>query len=102
MRFHNLAGCSAAAIVALGATFASVVPSQAAMYPAAHFTTPYVQHVDCAAGFHLGPVGACILGTDDHRPDVAEHRDDNGGCDTKSVTKQDAAGNSETKTKTNC
>jgi len=72
------------------------------MFPAAVYAPSTVEHVDCAAGFHIGPVGACILGTDDHRPDVVERRDDNGGCETKSVTKQDAAGNTETKTKTNC
>ena len=73
------------------------------MYHITGFSTPYVQHVDCAAGFHLGPIGTCIIGTDDPaRPVVVEHRDNQVGCETKSVTKQDAAGNSETKTKTNC
>jgi hypothetical protein len=102
MNFHKLAGCSAAAIVATGAMFASVVPTQATMYPVAHFMPIYIQHVDCAVGLHIGPLGGCILGTDDPRPVVVEHRDDNVGCETKSVTKQDSSGNTETKTKTNC
>ena len=48
------------------------------------------------------PVGTCVIGTDDPAPPaVIERRDDNVGCETKSVTKQDASGNSVTKTKTN-
>jgi hypothetical protein len=82
--------------------FASIVPTQATMYPAAHFTTPYVQHVDCAAGLHIGPLGGCILGNDEPRHEGVEHRDDQGGCDTKTNKKEDSMGNSETKTKTNC
>jgi hypothetical protein len=45
-----------------------------------------IQHVDCAVGFHLGPVGTCVIGTDDPAPPaVIERRDDNVGCETKSV-----------------
>jgi hypothetical protein len=102
MSLRKFAGCSAAAVVAAGAMFASVVPTQATMYPAAHFATTYVQHVDCALGMHIGPLGGCILGTDEPRHDDVDHRDDSGGCQTKSVTRQDSNGNSETKTKTNC
>jgi hypothetical protein len=102
MPVHKLLGCSAAAVVAVGATFVSIAPTQATMYPITNYTTPYIQHIDCAAGFHVGPIGTCILGTDDPHPAVVEHRDDNVGCETKSVTKQDSMGNSETKTKTNC
>ena len=101
MSLQKLLGCSAAA-VAVGAVCAWTAPTQASMYPITHYATPYVQHADCAAGFHIGPVGTCILGTDDPRPVVVEHPDDHMGCETKSVTRQDAAGNSETKTKTNC
>ena len=36
------------------------------------------------------------------RPAVVERRDDNPGCETKTITKQDSDGNSVTKTKTNC
>jgi hypothetical protein len=102
MPVRKLLGYSAAAVVAVGAMFASIVPTQATMYPVTHFATQNIHHVDCAAGFRLGPIGTCIIGTDDPRPAVVEHRDDNGGCETKSVTKQDSMGNSETKTKTNC
>jgi hypothetical protein len=58
--------------------------------------------VDCAVGFHLGPLGTCVIGGDDPGPAVVERHDDNVGCETKAVIKQDAAGNSMTKTKTNC
>lgn len=71
------------------------------MYPIARDATPYVQQVDCAVGLHIGPAGGCILGNDEPRHEGVEHRDD-GGCDTKSVRKEDSMGNSETKTKTNC
>jgi hypothetical protein len=100
MLIGKLVGCSA--VVALGAMFASIVPTQATMYHT-QYSTPIIQHVDCAVGFHLGPVGTCVIGTDDPAPPaVIERRDDNVGCETKSVTKQDASGNSVTKTKTNC
>ena len=100
MTLQKLAGCSA--IVAVGAMFASVAPTQATMYHSTDFSTPYVQRVDCAVGFHLGPVGTCVIGTDDPRPAVVERRDNDAGCETKTVTKQDADGNSVTRTKTNC
>ena len=99
MSLRKFVGCSAAAVA--GAMFASIVPTQATMYPAAHFATPNVQHVDCAAGLHIGPVGGCILGNDEPRHEGVEHRDD-GGCETKTIKKEDSMGNSETKTKTNC
>jgi len=101
MTLDKLVSSSAAAIVAAGAMFASVAPTQAFMFPIARDAAPNIQLVDCAAGFRLGPIGTCILGTDEPRHD-GDHRDANGGCDTKSMTKTDAAGNSETKTKTNC
>jgi hypothetical protein len=98
---RKLVVCSAAA-VAVGAVFASIAPTQANMYRITQYSTPYIQHVDCAVGFHLGPLGTCVIGADDPGPAVVERHDDNVGCETKSVTKQDAAGNSVTKTKTNC
>ena len=98
MLMHKLVGCSAA----VGAMFASIAPTQATMYRITQYSMPYIQHVDCAVGFHLGPLGTCVIGTDDPGPAVVERHDDNVGCETKSVTKQDAAGNSVTKTKTNC
>jgi hypothetical protein len=102
MVLNKLTGCSAAAIISVAAMLAGVVPSQAAMQHAAFYASSDVRHVDCAVGAHVGPVGGCILGTDDPHPVVAEHRDNNGGCETKSVSKQDAQGNTETKTKTDC
>jgi hypothetical protein len=100
MTLQKLAGCSA--IVAISAMFASVAPTQATMYHTTDFSTPYVQRVDCAVGFHLGPVGTCVVGADEPRAAVVEHRDDNAGCEKKTITKQDSDGNSMTKTKTNC
>jgi hypothetical protein len=106
MSLRQLMGGSAAAIVGAGALLASVVAAPASMLPASHFATPNVQRVDCAVGAHIGPLGGCILGTDDHPPVVIERRaadvPDPNGCGTKSVTRTDADGNSETKTKTNC
>ena len=103
MALHRLIGYSAAAILGVGTMFTSVIPTQATMFPLVRYAAPYVQHVDCAVGAHIGPLGGCILGTDDSRPAVVEHPDNaNPGCETKSVTRTDASGNSETKTKTNC
>ena len=99
MSIHKYVGCSGA--VAAGAMLAWAAPSGASMYPVARDATPYILHVDCAAGFHLGPVGTCIIGTDDP-PVVVEHRDPDVGCETKTVKRTDAAGNTETKTKSNC
>jgi len=103
MSLRQLIGCSAAALVGAGAMLASVASTRATMLPVSRYATPYVQHVDCAIGAHIGPLGGCILGTDDPRPVVVEPRDANApGCETKSVTKTDAAGDSETKSKSNC
>jgi hypothetical protein len=105
-------------IVGFGASAAlasliSVGSTQAAMAPAVNAGKPNVHDVGCAIGFHVGPAGACILGGDNDPPPpppravvvepppvVVEHND--GGCETKSVNRTDAEGNSETKTKTNC
>ena len=94
---------SSAAAVAFAA-FMTAGGAQAAMSPAVHFGTSNVQHVDCAAGLHIGPVGGCILGTDEHHDNdrVTEHRAADEGCQTKSVQRTDGTGNSETHTKTNC
>ena len=54
------------------ARFLSSIAQEDAMHP--------------AVGFHLGPVGTCFIGTDDPAPPaVIERRDDNVGCETKSV-----------------
>lgn len=112
MFVHKLAGCGAAAAIA---SLLSIAAAQAAMAPAVHFRAADVQRVDCAVGFHIGPAGACILGADndppppppravvvDPPPVVVERHDDNPGCETKSVNRTDAMGNSETRTKSNC
>jgi hypothetical protein len=109
MSLRQLIGCSAAALVGAGAVLASVVTTQAAMLPVSRLATPHVQYVDCAIGAHIGPLGACIIGNNDNPPVVVEHRVVDApdpqaadGCSTKSVTKTDGAGNTETRTKSNC
>jgi hypothetical protein len=104
---RQLTGGSLAALLCAGALFASVATTQAAMSPVRSFATPNVRSVDCAVGAHIGPVGGCIIGTDDPPPVVVERRaadapNPSDGCATKSVTRTDNMGNSETKTKTNC
>jgi hypothetical protein len=54
-------------------------------------------------------LGACIISHDDNPPIVVEHRVIDApdlqaadGCSTKSVTRTDGSGASETHTKTNC
>ena len=109
MSSRQLIGGFAAALVGAGAILASVGATQATMLPVSHYATPYVQHVDCAVGAHIGPLGACIIGHDDNPPVVVEHRvidapdpQATDGCSTKSVTRTDQNGGSETHTKTNC
>jgi hypothetical protein len=103
MSLHRLAGYSAAAMLSAGFVLASLTPTDAFM-PAPRYDNPLIQKVDCAVGAHIGPLGGCILGTDDSRPpDAVGPRDVNGpGCETRSVTRSDSDGNSETKTKTDC
>ena len=109
MPILKIAGCGAS--IAL-ASLISIGSTQAAMAPAANAGNANVRYVDCAVGFHIGPAGACILGVDKDPPPpppraivvdpppVVEHNE--GGCETKSVNRTDAEGNSETKTKSNC
>jgi hypothetical protein len=93
--------CAAAATVAM---FLNIAPASAAMSPVIPHGVPDVQQADCAVGFQLGPAGACILGTPDHveHDRVIENRSSDEGCETKSVKRTDASGNSETHTATNC
>ncbi len=73
------------------------------MMPSSQQGTPAVQHVDCDVGFHLGPLGSCIIGTEErHDRVIDEHRAADEGCETKSVKRTDSDGNTETRTKTNC
>jgi hypothetical protein len=109
MSSHQLIGCFAAALLGAGAMLASVSASQATMLPAPRFATPNVQRVDCAIGAHIGPLGACIIGHDDNPPVVvgppvveAPAPQAAEGCATKSVTRTNANGDSETHTSTNC
>jgi len=101
MSLRQLIVCSTAAIIGGGALLASVAATEATILPASLKVTPYVQRVDCAVGAHLGPLGACILGSDDSTRAAPDPRGD-GGCATKSVTKTDSNGASETRTETNC
>lgn len=118
MLSRHLIGVSAAALFATGSMFASAAP--VSMAPNVTQAIPYVQTVDCAVGAHLGPLGACIIGTDDPpaAPVIVEQRaadvpnpdvttqitttQDPNGCTTKSVMQTDSMGNSETRTKSNC
>lgn len=118
LRYFMQAG---ATVGAAGTILLAVAAAQAAMQPATDVSAPYTQNVDCALGAHIGPVGGCILGTDNppavvvvappaaespqpvviepNRGDLAAPAD---GCATKSVTITDGSGNSETRTKTKC
>jgi hypothetical protein len=109
MSLRQLIGCSAAALVGAGAMLASATGAQATMLPVSHYATPYVHQVDCAIGAHIGPLGACILGANDNPPVVVERPIVEApappvadGCSTKSVTRTDGAGNTETHTSSNC
>jgi hypothetical protein len=109
MLSRHLIGFTALALVGAGSMFATAAPLTAV--PAVQQMTPFVQHVDCAVGAHIGPLGACVLGTDDTPapapPTIVEHRSADApvapdGCQTKSVTRTNGMGDSETKTKTDC
>ncbi len=91
----------AAAAVTIGA-LTSGGAAQAAMSPALHNDTSLLQRVDCAVGFHLGPAGACILGTEEPHERVIERRATDDGCETRTVHRSDDMGNSETRSRTDC
>ena len=103
MFVSKFTSCAAAATLA---ALLSVGPTKAAMYPALQYGSPTIQHVDCAVGMHVGPLGTCILGGEDRaeHPDrvIIERRAVDEGCQSKTVHKEDGMGDSETKTKTNC
>jgi hypothetical protein len=118
MYLRQLLSGSAASIVGAGFILASVASAQAIMLPARTAGTSSIVHVDCAIGAHIGPIGGCIIGNDNPPPQpvVVEHRAADvpivdapppadapaAGCASKSVTRTDGVGNSETKTATNC
>ena len=91
--------CSAAALTF---AFLSVGGAQAGMTPVAPGAASTVQLADCAVGFHLGPAGACIIGTPDHDDRVIERRSADEGCETHTVKRSDPDGNTETRTSSNC
>jgi hypothetical protein len=104
----KFAGCAAAAAIA---SVISIGATHAAMSPIKHYgETPPVHHVDCAVGFHIGPAGGCVIGTDDavapppppDRPVVIERRATDEGCQTRSVKRENSFGDSETHTQTDC
>lgn len=99
MNMQRIIGSTAA--LAIGALM-STGGAQAAMSPAIHNDTSIVQRVDCAVGFHIGPAGACIIGTEERHEKVIERRATDDGCETKTVHRSDGMGNSETRTKSNC
>jgi hypothetical protein len=107
MLVRKAMGCAAAAAMC---AFLPIGSPQAAMSPMTHYGTSNVHRVDCAVGFHIGPLGTCVVGVDNppppprnDRPVVVEHqRGVNDGCETKSVNRTDSEGNSETKTVTDC
>lgn len=61
---NKIFGASLGALVAGGAMLLAASTANAAMAPApaAHYSSPDVQLAWCAAGFHVGPVGACVAG----------------------------------------
>ena len=61
MSIYKSLGCSTAVMAGVMLTW--VAPTKAFLYPVAPAATSYIQHVDCAAGFHVGPVGTCVIGT---------------------------------------
>jgi len=118
MTLRQLLSGSAASIIGVGFILASAASAQATMLPARTAETTSIVHVDCAIGAHVGPVGGCILGTDNPPPQpvIVERRAADvpvveatppadapaSGCASKSVTRTDSMGNSETKSATNC
>jgi len=118
MSLRNVLGGTTAAVIGAGAMLVSAGTIQAAMLPAPLKAASYVQHVDCAVGAHIGPLGACIFGDTGYAPPpvdnpsgvVVERRAvdappmaaPEGGCSTTSVKRTNSMGDSETKTRTNC
>jgi hypothetical protein len=99
MLVRTIMGSAAtAAFVAL----LSLTPAQAAMSPSVQFDRPSVQRVDCAVGFHIGPAGGCIIGTEEHHDTVIEKRGASDDCATKTVKRTNGEGDSVTKSTTNC
>ena len=100
MNMHSIVTVAASTVLL---TVFSAGTSQASMSPNFPHASANSQMVDCAAGFHIGPLGACLGASDEERHDtVIEKRAVEDGCQTKSVRRSDDQGNSETRTSTNC
>src|SRR5579883_3243045 len=85
MSVQRLTGCATAAAI-LG--FITVGAAQASMYPAVNHPASNLHHIDCAVGFHIGPLGTCVIGDDSGPPPppppdrvIIEHRSADEGCE---------------------
>jgi hypothetical protein len=105
---------------ALALALASTVPASAGTFAAPLNSNLPIQTVGCAVGAHIGPLGACVIGTEDPPTVVIEHRaadapppppdgtttktvtQDSNGCTTKTIEQNDGMGNSAAKSQTNC
>ena len=109
---HHFLGGSLAVMTAAGALLISAAGAQAAMAPTTQPASSMIQKADCAAGFHIGPVGACVGDEAPPRrdviiehhdaPRVIERRATDEDCRTKTVKRTNGMGDSMTKTKTRC
>jgi hypothetical protein len=99
---------------------ASAVPASAGTFAAPLNSNLPILTIGCAVGAHLGPLGACVIGTEDPPPVVIEHRaadvppppadgtttrsvtQDANGCATKTIEQNDGMGNSAAKSQSNC
>jgi hypothetical protein len=119
----RLLGSSIAALAGAFITCASMTAGHAGILNAPLDAKLAIHNVDCAVGMHIGPVGACVGGSEEavlkhtDAPVVIERRTadaptdvtteksvthDANGCTTKTIEKTDDMGNSAAKSKSNC